>query len=67
MTNSCNILLLDAGQISIESRLADKRIIVPGQVRKNHEQKVNDNSMLESLMYDKYSIKLEAAQASILE
>ncbi|KAK7058962.1 Vacuolar protein sorting-associated protein 13 [Paramarasmius palmivorus] len=61
-TNSCKHLIVDAGHISIESELADKDAIRSLRLKKDQTFSPDDDNRLQSLMYDKLSLKLEAAQ-----
>ncbi|EIM83408.1 uncharacterized protein STEHIDRAFT_170692 [Stereum hirsutum FP-91666 SS1] len=61
-TNRCKHLLIDAGHISIESNLADKEAIRQIHLKRNQNYTDEDYVRLESLMYDKFSLKLHAAQ-----
>lgn len=58
----CQHIVLDAGHISVRSDLADKAAV--GQVKAKEKQEYGDEDYqrLESLMYDKYYVKLESAQ-----
>ncbi|KAF8846387.1 vacuolar protein sorting-associated protein 13 [Paxillus ammoniavirescens] len=55
-------LIIDAGHISVESDLADKTAMRELQAKKNQQYSEEDYRRLESLMYDKMLLKLEAAQ-----
>ncbi|TFK57082.1 DUF1162-domain-containing protein [Heliocybe sulcata] len=61
-TNDCRHLIVDAGHIAIESDLADKAAIREVQLKRHREYTEEDQQRLESLMYDKLSLRLEAAQ-----
>ncbi|KZT30580.1 vacuolar protein sorting-associated protein 13 [Neolentinus lepideus HHB14362 ss-1] len=61
-TNDCRHLIVDAGHIAIESDLADKNSIREVQLKRNQQYTEEDYKRLESLMYDKLSLRLEAAQ-----
>lgn len=61
-TKKCKHLLIDAGHISIESDLADKQAVQEIHQKRNQQYTDDDYKRLESLMYDKLSLKLEAAQ-----
>ncbi|KAL0951191.1 hypothetical protein HGRIS_007919 [Hohenbuehelia grisea] len=58
----CKHLLIDAGHIAIESELADKQAIQTIYKKRKKQYNDEDYKQLEELMYDKYSLKLEAAQ-----
>lgn len=55
-------MIIDAGHISVESDLADKDAMRELQAKKNQQYSEADYRRLESLMYDKMMLKLEAAQ-----
>lgn len=59
-------LILDAGHISIESDLADKDILREIQAKKNQQYNEEDYRRLESMMYDKVLLRLEAAQVNLM-
>lgn len=61
-TKNCKHLFIDAGHISIESDLADKDAVREIHQKRNQQYNDEDYKQLESLMYDKLSLKLEAAQ-----
>ncbi|KAF5370222.1 hypothetical protein D9615_010080 [Tricholomella constricta] len=61
-THNCKHLVIDAGHISIESDLADKEAIRTIHSKRNKKYEDQDYKYLESLMYDKLSLKLDAAQ-----
>ncbi|RDB28887.1 Vacuolar protein sorting-associated protein 13 [Hypsizygus marmoreus] len=61
-THDCTHLIIDAGHISIESDLADKGAIRTIHLKRNQQYNEEDYKYLESLMYDKVLLKLDAAQ-----
>ncbi|KAG6857562.1 hypothetical protein H0H87_000161 [Tephrocybe sp. NHM501043] len=61
-SQNCKHLIIDAGHISIESDLADKAAIRSIHLKRNKKYEDNDYKYLESLMYDKVLLKLDAAQ-----
>ncbi|KAF7347835.1 hypothetical protein MVEN_01541000 [Mycena venus] len=61
-THNCKHLIIDAGHIAIESNLADKDAIRAIHQKRNKQYSDEDYKQLESLMYDKFSLRLEAAQ-----
>ena len=61
-TAKCKHLVIDAGHIAIESDLADKQAVREIQMKRNQKYSEEDYKRLESLMYDKMSLRLEAAQ-----
>lgn len=62
---NCQHIVLDAGHISVESNLADNKVLNEVKARENQEYNEEDYERLESLMYDKYYIKLESAQVRL--
>lgn len=64
-THDCKHLLIDAGHISIESELADKGAIRAIQLKRNRQYTDEDYQQLESLMYDKLTIRVKAAQVRV--
>lgn len=61
-TNDCKHLIIDAGHIAIESDLVDKQAIQIIHQKRNKKYTDEDYKNLESLMYDKMSLRLAAAQ-----
>ncbi|KAF9459895.1 vacuolar protein sorting-associated protein 13 [Collybia nuda] len=61
-SNNCKHLIIDAGHISIESDLADKDAVRAIHLKRNQKYSDEDYKYLESLMYDKLLLRLEAAQ-----
>ncbi|THV04954.1 vacuolar protein sorting-associated protein 13 [Dendrothele bispora CBS 962.96] len=61
-TLNCKHLIIDAGHISIESELADKDAIRTVQLKRSQKYSDEDYKRLESLMYDKLSLRLKDAQ-----
>ncbi|KAI6047634.1 vacuolar protein sorting-associated protein 13 [Pisolithus marmoratus] len=55
-------LVIDAGHISIESDLADKNVLREIQAKRNRQYNEDDYRRLESVMYDKVLLRLDAAQ-----
>ncbi|KAF9652010.1 vacuolar protein sorting-associated protein 13 [Thelephora ganbajun] len=55
-------LLIDAGHIAIESNLADKELIREIHLKRSQKYSEEDYRRLESLMYDKFFLRLESAQ-----
>ncbi|XDG02739.1 hypothetical protein ABKA04_002354 [Annulohypoxylon sp. FPYF3050] len=64
-TSTSTCLILDAGHISVNSELADKGTLK--QVQDKHNQKFSDDDFkrLESLMYDRFLVKLTSTQVLI--
>jgi vacuolar protein sorting-associated protein 13A/C len=54
--------VLDAGHIAVESELADKSAIQGVRAKQGRQYSDDDYRHLESLMYDKFFIKLHSAQ-----
>ncbi|KAF8898743.1 hypothetical protein BD779DRAFT_1795358 [Infundibulicybe gibba] len=61
-THDCKHLIIDAGHIEIKSELADKEAIRAIHLKRNQQYSDEDYRQLESLMYDKVLLRLEAAQ-----
>ncbi|KZS92954.1 vacuolar protein sorting-associated protein 13 [Sistotremastrum niveocremeum HHB9708] len=59
---NCSHLVIDAGHISIESDLVDKQAVEEVRARRNDEYNEEDLKRLESLMYDKFTLRLKDAQ-----
>ncbi|SCV68005.1 BQ2448_126 [Microbotryum intermedium] len=58
----CQYIVLDAGHIAVESDLADQAAVDQVKAKEHQEYHDEDYQRLESLMYDKFHIKLESAQ-----
>lgn len=63
-THQCSHLVIDAGHIAVESDLADKGALREIHAKRNQPYSEDDYKRLESLMYDKMLLKLQAAQVS---
>ncbi|KIY71623.1 vacuolar protein sorting-associated protein 13 [Cylindrobasidium torrendii FP15055 ss-10] len=61
-TSKCKHLIVDAGYISIESDLADKEAINSVALKKNQKYDDEDYKRLQTLMYDRFTLKLQDAQ-----
>lgn len=61
-THQCSHLVIDAGHIAVESDLADKSAMREIHAKRNQPYNEDDYKRLESLMYDKMLLKLQAAQ-----
>ncbi|KDE03795.1 hypothetical protein MVLG_05736 [Microbotryum lychnidis-dioicae p1A1 Lamole] len=61
----CQHIVLDAGHIAVESDLADQAAVDQVKAKERQEYHDEDYQRLESLMYDKFHIKLESAQLLI--
>jgi vacuolar protein sorting-associated protein 13A/C len=59
-------LVLDAGHISVESNLVNKEQLKELQSKRGKQYDEDDFKQLEDLMYDKFSLQLEATQVSLL-
>ncbi|GAA5995177.1 hypothetical protein JCM5350_001861 [Sporobolomyces pararoseus] len=59
---NCQHVVLDAGHISVESDLADQSAVDTVKAKERQEYGEEDYQRLESLMYDKFYVKLEDAQ-----
>jgi vacuolar protein sorting-associated protein 13A/C len=60
----CQHMILDAGHISIESQLVPKETMREIDAKKKRQYTDDDYTQLESLMYDRFSVKLHSAQVS---
>jgi vacuolar protein sorting-associated protein 13A/C len=60
----CQHVILDAGHISIESELVSKSTMREIDAKKKRQYTEDDYNQLESLMYDRFSVKLHSAQVS---
>ncbi|THH01814.1 hypothetical protein EW026_g979 [Hermanssonia centrifuga] len=58
----CSYLVIDAGHIAIESELADKKAVQEINAKRKRQYSDDDYQRLESMMYDKLSVRLEDAQ-----
>ncbi|KAJ3551176.1 hypothetical protein NM688_g4862 [Phlebia brevispora] len=56
------VLVVDAGHISIESRLADKKAVKEINAKRKQKYSEADYKRLESMMYDRLSVRLQDAQ-----
>ncbi|TFY54315.1 hypothetical protein EVJ58_g8935 [Rhodofomes roseus] len=61
-TNNCKHLLIDAGHISVVSQLGNKEAIKEIQSKRKLKYTDEDYQRLESMMYDKLSVRLKDAQ-----
>ncbi|KAI0932190.1 hypothetical protein AcW2_000882 [Taiwanofungus camphoratus] len=59
---NCRHLVIDAGHIAIESDLVDKKAIQDIQAKRKQQYTAEDYRRLESMMYDRVSVRLQAAQ-----
>jgi hypothetical protein len=58
-------LVLDAGHIAVESALADQKEVQSVQAKRGQALQGDDYGRLQSLMYDKFSLKLESTQVRV--
>lgn len=58
-------MILDAGHISVNSELVDKETMKEVQSKQNQAYTDEDHKRLESLMYDKFMVKLTSTQVLI--
>ncbi len=58
----CQHMVLDAGRISVSSLLADQSALDTVRSKQNKQYTKEDFRQLEELMYDRFFVKLEAAQ-----
>ncbi|WVQ82769.1 hypothetical protein IAT38_004901 [Cryptococcus sp. DSM 104549] len=58
----CQTLVLDAGHISVGSRLADKEQLKEVQSKRGRQYSEDDYKQLEDLMYDRLDLRLESTQ-----
>lgn len=61
----CQTLVLDAGHIAVESKLADKTQLQDVQSKRGRQYNDDDFKQLEDLMYDRLSLRLESTQVSV--
>ena len=66
-THECTHLLIDAGHIAIHSELADKDAKREIHAKRKQQYTDEDYKRLESLMYDKIMLRLEAAQVRLVQ
>lgn len=60
--SECTHIVLDAGHIAVQSEVADQEALEKVREKEKQEYAEEDYRRLESLMYDKFHVKLEAAQ-----
>ncbi|KAJ1325154.1 vacuolar protein sorting-associated protein 13A/C [Microdochium nivale] len=65
MTERSTCLILDAGRINVDSELVDKATLKQVQDKQNQAYSEEDLKQLESLMYDKFIVKLTSTQVLI--
>jgi vacuolar protein sorting-associated protein 13A/C len=61
-SRTCKHLVLDAGHISIESEVANKKAVQEINAKRRQQYSEEDYQKLESLMYDKLTVKLHSTQ-----
>ncbi|KAK2629859.1 hypothetical protein QTJ16_000679 [Diplocarpon rosae] len=64
-TKSTTCLILDAGHISVNSQLVDPQTLKDVQAKQRQSYTDEDLKRLESLMYDKFLVKLSSTQVLI--
>lgn len=64
-TEKSTCLIVDAGHVSLTSQLVDQKTIKEIQAKHNEKYTDEDLQRLESLMYDKFLLDLEATQVLI--
>ncbi|KAI1324409.1 vacuolar protein sorting-associated protein 13 [Xylariaceae sp. FL0255] len=64
-TRDSMCLILDAGHISLNSKLVDKGTLKQIQDKQQHQYSDEDFKQLESLMYDRFLVKLTSTQVLI--
>ena len=64
MTTNCRHMVIDAGHISVASDLVSKGAVQEVRMKRKQPYNAEDFRRLESLMYDKFTLKLEDAQVS---
>lgn len=64
-TRKSSCLILDAGHISVSSELVDKDTMKEVQSKQNRAYTTADFQRLESLMYDRFTVKLTSTQVLI--
>ncbi|KAI1862359.1 uncharacterized protein JN550_010221 [Neoarthrinium moseri] len=64
-TKRSNCLILDAGHISVSSELVDKDTLKQVQEKQHQQYSDEDFKQLESLMYDRFLVKLTSTQVLI--
>lgn len=57
-------LVLDAGHIAVESALANQKEVADIQSKRGQALEGEDYVKLQSLMYDRFSLRLESTQVS---
>jgi vacuolar protein sorting-associated protein 13A/C len=58
-------LVLDAGHIAVESALANQKEVADIQSKRGQALEGEDYVKLQSLMYDRFSLRLESTQVSL--
>jgi vacuolar protein sorting-associated protein 13A/C len=65
-TGKCKHLVIDAGHIAIRSDLAPESVVREVQSKRNQKLDAEDQKRLDSLMYDRMSLRLADAQVFAL-
>jgi vacuolar protein sorting-associated protein 13A/C len=55
-------MIVDAGHLSVGSNLVDKTAVNTIKSKRNQPYEESDFTKLESLMYDKFTVKIKDAQ-----
>lgn len=58
------VLILDAGHIAVDSKLADQEQLNEVQAKRGRQYSDDDYKQLEELMYDRVLLKLDSTQVS---
>lgn len=64
LEKNCNHLVIDAGQVLVDSALVSKKDIEEIEEKRKQQYTEEDYRRLESLMYDIYNVQLKSAQVS---
>lgn len=59
------VLVLDAGHIAVDSKLADQNLVQDVQNKRGHQYSDSDYQKLEDLMYDRLLLSLDSTQVRI--
>ena len=62
-TYNSRVLIIDAGHIAIESELAERKTIQNILLKRQQDRSGEESQRLVDESYDKFSLRLEAAQA----
>ncbi|KAI8978652.1 hypothetical protein BDB01DRAFT_799548 [Pilobolus umbonatus] len=64
-TQNATVMVVDAGHINVDSKLADKDLINNIKGKDEHSYSTEDMATLESLMYDKFNLQLTQTKVLI--